>query len=129
MLQSTKKVRTSICQHMQIHQVIYNQFAQNTCTACMYMQMYQGIALLVSRVGDPDVVRQQEGKGEQPGCAQASALLLTPRSIWLSPHTIVASKLLFTCTTNKGTNQLNTPHVDHIYLMTGEITTNTCYLI
>ena len=56
----------------------------------------QGMARLVSRVGDLDVVRQQEGEGVQPGCAHASALLLIPQSIWLSPHTIVATKLLFT---------------------------------
>ena len=67
----------------------------------------------MSRVGDPDMVRQQEGKGEQPGCAHASALLLTPRSIWLSPHTIVASKLLFTYTIKE---LVSTPCWSHTYI-------------
>ncbi len=42
-------------------------------------------------------VRQQAGNGVHPGSAHGSADGLVPRSIWLSPQTMVASKSIFTC--------------------------------
>lgn len=42
--------------------------------------------------GDGEVVVQQEGKGEQPGLAQGSALFEFPFSISLSPQNILSSK-------------------------------------
>ena len=41
-------------------------------------------------------VTQHWGNGSQPGLAQGSTVLLPPLSIWLIPHTIPASNLLFT---------------------------------
>ncbi len=41
-------------------------------------------------------VRQQEGKGVQPGLAHGSAYGDVPFS-WLLPHTMVDSKSAFTC--------------------------------
>ena len=46
----------------------------------------QGMARLVSRVGDLDVVRQQEGEGVQPGCAHACTVADAPIHLALAPH-------------------------------------------
>ncbi len=74
---------------------MYNKHGESYIESAI--QYYRTTLLVRCSLRLDGFVLQQPGNGEHPGWAHGSALLLVPKFIWLSPHTMLVSNFCFNC--------------------------------